>query len=203
MLNVIFERLRYTIRTEWMEGHNVSKILEIYEDVNLTPPAELTTEQEASKLQVALWNKRVKRHVNQEESLECSKKRLFSTVWKLLSQAMKNKIAGKSGFAKKDSSGDVVWLVKMIRELVTDFNCHCPQVVSEAEALDKITSFRQAKRMENADYLKSLLTLVKVYKQYCGPYRLHSEASKRIGESLASRVDEQGNALGDDTKSIL
>lgn len=203
MLDVIFERLRYTIRAEWTEGHDVSKILETYEDVTLTPPAELTAEQESSKLQVALWNERVKRHVNQEEGLERSKKRLYSTVWKLLSQTMKNKLAGKTGFAEKDDRGDVVWLVKTIRELVTDFNCHCPQVVSEAEALDKITSFRQSEKMENADYLKSLLTLVKVYEQYCGPYGLHSEASRRIEESLIGRVDEQGHALNDDAKSIL
>jgi Zinc knuckle. len=56
--------------------------------------------------------------------------------------------------------------------------------------------------MDNADYVKNLMALIKVYEQYCGPYGVHLVEVKRIEDKLATAVDEAGDALSDRVKAV-
>jgi len=200
MLDVIFERLKYTIQAEWTEGQGVSKILDTFEDVTIAPPERLTTDQKKDDLYVAIWREKVKQHVIKLDALESAKNKLYSTVWKLLSKVMQSKVAGQAGFSVKSEACDVVWLVQNVRALVTDFDSAMPEILSVSEALEKIINFRQSEKLENAEYVKSLLALVKVYEQYCGPYGVHLKEEKRIDDHLATAVDEDGDPLDIATK---
>jgi hypothetical protein len=59
MLDIILERLKYSIRSEWTEGQEVSKILDTYEDVTVTPPERLTNEQKADDLFLEIWKESI------------------------------------------------------------------------------------------------------------------------------------------------
>lgn len=50
MLDVIFERLKHTVRAEWTEGQTVSKILDTFKDVSIEEPPMLTAEQREDEL---------------------------------------------------------------------------------------------------------------------------------------------------------
>lgn len=202
MLEVIFERLKYTIRAEWSEGQSVSKILDTFEDVTVEPPERLTAAQKEDDLLVAIWKEKVKQHVVKLDALERAKEKLFSTVWKLLSKVLRNKVSGQAGFSDRNAASDVVWLVRTVRALVTDFDSAMPEILSVSEALEKILCYRQSEKMENSDYVRNLLALVKVYEQYCGPYGVHSREEKRIDEYLNSVRDENGAALDNEAKCI-
>lgn len=202
MLDVIFERLKYTVRAEWTEGQTVSKILDTFEDVTIEEPALLTAEQRADELVVTKWKEKVKRHVGREENLEAGKIKLYSTVWKLLSDGMKNKLAGVEGFELKNETSDVIWLVKNVRALVTSFDSNKPEIQSVRRTLERILTFRQTERMDNADYVRSLMSLIKVYEQYCGPYGVHLVEVNRIDEDLATAVDEAGDPLTARVKAV-
>jgi sulfur relay (sulfurtransferase) DsrF/TusC family protein len=65
-----------------------------------------------------------------------------------------------------------------VRALVTDFDTTMPEVLSVSEALTKILNNQQPERMDNSDYVKTLLALIKVYEQYCEPYGVHHMEEK-------------------------
>eukprot|EP00557_Chaetoceros_sp_GSL56_P009876 CAMPEP_0176482364 /NCGR_PEP_ID=MMETSP0200_2-20121128/3334_1 /TAXON_ID=947934 /ORGANISM="Chaetoceros sp., Strain GSL56" /LENGTH=389 /DNA_ID=CAMNT_0017878671 /DNA_START=187 /DNA_END=1356 /DNA_ORIENTATION=+ len=201
MLDVIFERLKYTIQAEWATGKEVAKILDTGEDVTVAPPARLTTDQKKDDLHFAIWREKVKQHVLKLDALEDAKSKLFSTVWKLLSKIMQSKVAGQSGFSEKSETSDVVWLVKTVRSLVTDFDSAMPEILSVSEALERIITYRQPEKMDNAEYVRVLLSLIKVYGQYCGAYGVHLKAEKCINDDIAALVDEDGDPLTDDVRS--
>lgn len=200
MLDVIFERLKYTIQAEWTTGKEVAKILDTGEDVTVAPQARLTAEQKKDDLHFAIWREKVKQHVLKLDALEDAKSKLFSTVWKLLSKIMQSKVAGQSGFSEKSEASDVVWLVKTVRALVTNFDSAMPEILSVSEALERIITYRQHEKMDNAEYVRVLLSLIKVYEQYCGAYGVHLKAEKSIDDDLAVLVDEDGDPIPDDEK---
>jgi hypothetical protein len=200
MLDVIFECLKYSIKAEWTEGHTVTKILDTYEDVTISPPDRLMDVQKADDLYMAIWKERIKQHVIKLEALDRVKEKLYSTVWKLLSKVLKNKISGQTGFKEKNEASDVVWLVETVRMMVTDFNTMTPEFLSVTEALAKILNYQQTDKMENSEYVKNLLALIKVYEQYCGPYGLHHMEDKHIDRKIASEVDAFGVPLSEDAK---
>jgi AAA ATPase containing von Willebrand factor type A (vWA) domain len=202
MLDVIFERLKYTVRAEWTEGQTVSKILDSFEDVEIEEPALLSAAEREDELLVTKWKEKVKRHVGREENLEAGKVKLYSTIWKLLSDGMKNKLAGSDGFEAKNEASDVVWLVNKVRALVTDFDSNKPEIQSVRRALERILTYRQGERVDNADYVKNLMALIKVYEQYCGPYGVHLVEIKRIEDKLETAVDEAGDPLSDRVKAV-
>lgn len=202
MLDVIFERLKYTIKAEWTEGQGVSKILDTYEDVTIDPPQKLTDVQKQDEVLVAIWKEKIKQHVVKSDALDSAKEKLYSTVWKLLSETLKNKVSGQKGFSEKNAVSDVVWLVKIVRALVTDFDTTMPEILAVSEALEKILNYRQGEKMENSEYVKNLMALVKVYEQYCGPYGVHQCEEKRIDERIAAELDEDGNPLDEEAKRM-
>lgn len=57
----------------------------------------------------------MKQHIIKEEGLVEAKKKLYTMVWKLMSQALKNKIAGRAGFAEHDRRGDAIKLTTGVR----------------------------------------------------------------------------------------
>jgi len=193
MLDVIFEKLRYTIDSEWTEGQAVAVILETSEDVRLDTPERLTDVERQDDLLVEMWKENVKQHVSELRALLRAKKKLYSTVWKLLSKIMKNKVSGQEGFVEKDAASDVVWLVTTVRSLVTDFDNAAPKVLSTLETMSKILTYQQTERMENADYVKSLLALVKVYEQYCGAFGVSIKQAKEINGRVEAATDEKGS----------
>eukprot|EP00557_Chaetoceros_sp_GSL56_P003666 CAMPEP_0176493026 /NCGR_PEP_ID=MMETSP0200_2-20121128/9337_1 /TAXON_ID=947934 /ORGANISM="Chaetoceros sp., Strain GSL56" /LENGTH=381 /DNA_ID=CAMNT_0017890677 /DNA_START=1878 /DNA_END=3023 /DNA_ORIENTATION=- len=201
MLDVVFERLRFTIRSEWMTGQEVAEILETFEDVELAPPDRLTDEEKDDELLVEMWKEDVKQHVSEKRALIKAKRKLYSTVWKMMSKVLQGKASGQSEFTERSAKHDVVWLVNTIRALVTDFDNTAPEFLSVSEALEKIVTFRQHENMDNADYVKDLMALIKVYEQYCGPYGVHVIEFKRIISQVAEAVDEQGNPFDDDVQS--
>mmetsp|Transcript_14501 Transcript_14501/g.27283 ORF Transcript_14501/g.27283 Transcript_14501/m.27283 type:complete len:394 (+) Transcript_14501:52-1233(+) len=201
MLDVIFERLRYTIRSEWATGQEVAEILESFEDVELTPPDRLTDDEKDDDLLVEMWKEDVKQHVSEKRALTKAKRKLYSTVWKMMSKVLQGKVSGQNDFTENNTRQDVVWLVNTIRALVTEFDNTAPEFLSVSEALEKIVTFRQHENMDNADYVKDLMALIKVYEQYCGPYGVHIIEFKRIITQVAEAVDEQGNPFGEEVQS--
>ena len=97
MLDVIFECLKYTIKAEWAEGHTIAKILDTYEEVTIQLPYRLTDVQRADKLYVAIWKEKIKQHAIKLEVLDREKEKMYSTVWKLLSKVLRNKVSGQMG----------------------------------------------------------------------------------------------------------
>jgi hypothetical protein len=180
MLDVIFERLKYTIRAEWTEGQTVSKILDTFEDVEIEEPTMLTNAERTDELLVTKWKEKVKHHVGREENLEAGKVKLYSTIWKLLSDRMRNKLSSTDGYETKNEESDVVWLVNKVRALVTNFDSNKPEIQSVRRTLERILTYRQGERVDNADYVKNLMALIKVYEQYCGPYGIHLVEIRRI-----------------------
>lgn len=203
MLDIIFERLTVTIRSEWTEGQEVARILETFEDVVLDQPNRLTDEEKEDELMVEMWKEEIKQHVSEKRALGRAKQKLYSKIWSITSKVLRNKISGQDGFFEKNTAKDVVWLVKIIRVLVTDFDNSMPEILSVSDALEKIVSYRQTENMENADYVKNLMALIKVYEQYCGPYGVHYMEIKRIEEHVSTAVDGNGNLFDDEMKSIL
>jgi len=202
MLDVIFERLRFTIRSEWTEGQEVAKILETFEDVTLTPPRRLTDDEKDDDLMVEIWKEDVKQHVSERRALSRAKEKLYSTIWKMMTKVLQNKVTGQEGFIERSEKSDVVWLIITIRELVTEFDSATPEILSVGDALEKIVSYRQTETMDNADYVKNLLALIKVYEQYCGPYGFHIMELKRINEQIAEAVDRDGNPYNDEVQEV-
>lgn len=64
-------------------------------------------------------------------------------------------------------------------------------------------SYRQHEKSDNVDYLNNLLTLIKVYEQYCGLNGVNNLLTKKINVEVAAAFHEQGNALGDNDKQAL
>jgi Zinc knuckle. len=203
MLDVIFEGLAHTIRAEWTEGQLVADVLETLEDVVVPIPADLTDEEKSNDTRVAIWKEKVKRHVAKEEAVEAAKRKLYSTLWKLLSDTMKSKVSGTKGFSQRSKSLDIMWLLQTIRELVTSFDSAMPETLSISKALESILTYQQTPRMENAVYVKNLLALIKVYEQYCGPYGVHHTATTAIDEEVAVAVNDQGGPLTAEEKKQL
>jgi hypothetical protein len=100
MLDITFERLAHTIRAEWTEGQLVADALETLEGVTIPIPADLTEEEKTKDTRVAIWKEKVKHHVAKEEAVESAKRKLYSTLWKLLSDTMKSKVSGTKGFSQ-------------------------------------------------------------------------------------------------------
>lgn len=203
MLDVIFEKLRYTIESEWTEGQVVAEILESYEDVNVESPRRLTAAEKNDDLLVEIWKEEVKQHVTEVKALIRAKKKLFATVWKLLTKAMRNKVSAQEDFEEKNTAGDAVWLVNVIRAIVTDFDSTVPEILSTLDSLTKILTFQQSEKMENAVYVKGLMALIKVHEQHCGPFGVSTKDMKRLYDQCDTAVDEQGQPLDADAKSRL
>lgn len=203
MLDLVFEELRYKIESEWPEGQIVAKILETFEDVKIESPGKLTEAEKEDELRVAIWTEDVKLHVAELRAVARAKKKLYAAIWNMLSKVMKNKIAGQDGYSIRSESGDVVWLVKVIRDLITNFDDAMPKVLSTCDALERIMTFRQNEKLENADYVKNLLALIKVFEQYCGPYGVYPKQLTEIERQAQSAVDENGDPLPAVLKSEL
>jgi hypothetical protein len=86
MLDVIFEKLKYSIESEWwMEGQVVAEVLDSYEDVTVEAPRHLTADKKNNELLVEIWKEEVKQHVAEVRALTTrAKKKLYATEWKLL-----------------------------------------------------------------------------------------------------------------------
>mmetsp|Transcript_13916 Transcript_13916/g.26206 ORF Transcript_13916/g.26206 Transcript_13916/m.26206 type:complete len:361 (-) Transcript_13916:260-1342(-) len=201
MLDVIFERLRHTIRSEWMTGQEVASILETFEEVELTPPTRLTDEEKEDDLLMEMWKEDVKQHVSERRAMDKAKQKLYSTVWTMMSKVLQNKVMGQNGFIESGQKKDVVWLLQTERALVTEFDSTTPEFLSVADAFEKIITYRQLESMDNADYVKNLMTLIKVYEQYCGPYGVHYMEIKKINDEVRAAVDDMGNPFSDDVKA--
>jgi hypothetical protein len=171
MLDGVFEKLRFTIESEWTEGQAVATIFENYNNVKPDPPRRLTTEEKEDDVLIEMWKEDVKQHIYETRALSRAKRRLYATAWKLLSKAMRNKVAGRDKFEEKNTASHVVWLLKVVREIVSSFDHTVPKPLSKLESLakTKILNFEQGEKMENADYVKGLIALIKVHEQYDGP----------------------------------
>lgn len=203
MLDVIFEKLRYTIESEWTEGQLVATILETYEDVKVDPPRRLSEDDKKDDLLVEMWKEDVKQHISEMRALTRSKRRLYATVWKLLSKNMRNKVAARDAFEEKNAQADVVWLVNVIREIVSSFDRTIPQALSKLECMAKILNFQQTEKMENADYVKGLIALVKVHEQYDGPFGVSTKHMREMDDRVDNLTDDQGNPLGNVEKAKI
>jgi len=96
MLDLILERLKYTIRSEWAEDQVVSKILETFKDVTIPRPHRLSDDEKEDDLMVEIWKESVKQHVSEVQALSRAKVKLYSTVWNLLSnKLLRNKVSGQ------------------------------------------------------------------------------------------------------------
>jgi hypothetical protein len=87
--------------------------------VKLDPPRRLTPEEKEDDLLVEMWKEDVKQHISETRALSRAKRRLYATVWKLLSNTMRNKVSGRDEFEEKNTASDVLWLVKVVREIVS------------------------------------------------------------------------------------
>jgi hypothetical protein len=201
MLDVVFEKLRYMIESEWTEGQAVATILETYEDVKMDPPRRLTPEEKEDDLLVEMWKEDVKQHISETRALTRAKRRLYATVWKLLSKTMRNKVTGRDEFEEKNTSSDVLWLLRVVREIVSSFDHTVPKPLSKLESLAKILNFHQGEKLENADYVKGLIALIKVHEQYDGPFGFSTKDMTEMTERIGRLTDEDGNPLTEVEKS--
>jgi hypothetical protein len=163
MMDIVFEKLRYKIDSEWTEGVQVSKILEDFEDVQLESPGRLSAEEMQDPLLAEMWKEDVKLHMGEHRALVRAKQKLFATIWQILSQNMKSRISGQPNYEEKSKSKDPLWLAKKVREQVTNFDSSMPRVLSTRDAMEHILTYRQGEKMDNAEYAKNLVALIKVF----------------------------------------
>ena len=121
--------------------------------------------------------------------------KLYSTVWNLLSKLLHNKVTGQPLFEEKNEKCNIVWLLNTVRALGTEFDGAMLEILSIGDALERILTYRQSESMENADYVKNLTVLIKVYEQYCGAYGVHMTELAKINNQICEAVDEGGNPL--------
>jgi hypothetical protein len=151
---------------------------------------------------VEIWKESVKQHVVKVRALARAKVKLYSTVWGLLSKLLHIKITGQPSFEEKSERCDVVWLLNTVRALVTDFDSTMPEVLSKGEALERILTYQQTENMENADYVKNLTVLIKVYEQYCGAYGVHMSEINKIDSQIQEAVDDAGNPFSTNVQAM-
>lgn len=199
-LEVALEKLRNEIETNWTEGQEVKRILEDFEDVTLKEPRRLTDEEKQDEVALAIWTETVKYHVAELRRLTQAKKRLYSSVWRLLSDALKDEIRRQDGYAARSAARDVAWLVQTLRDLITVFDSRMPNVLFTNNALERVLNFRQGKNMENGDYVNCLLVLVQDYEQYCGTFGIHLKMLEEIEKKVDEARDKNGDPLSDEEK---
>ena len=199
---MILGHLKYSIRSEWAEGQIFSKILETYEDVTVPRLDHLSNDDKKDELLVEIWKESVKQHVVEVRALTRAKVKLYSTVRNLLLKVLQNKVTSQPSYEGKSKTCDVVWLLNTVRALVTDFDSAIPEILSIGEALEKILTYRQTETMENADYVKNLTVLIRVYEQYCGAYGVHMGELKRIDTQIQDAVNEAGNPFSANVQAM-
>lgn len=203
MMDIVFEKLRYRIDSEWTEGTEVSKILENFEDVQLVTPNRLTDEEMRDPLLVEMWKEDVKLHMAERRALARAKQKLFATVWQILSQNLRSRISGQAEYEEKSQAKDPLWLVIMVREQVTNFDSSMPRVLSTRDSMERILTYRQGEKMDNAEYVKNLVALIKVFEQYSGTYGLYPKDLMEIDRQVEAATNENGGALAAPEKTKL
>jgi len=113
-----------------------------------------------------VWERHIYKYVEREDELEDNRKALYSTVWMILSKVMKMKVTALENFAKKSKDQDPLWLLLSIRTITYKFDETKPLVLALDDALKAIIKYKQHENMDNSEFLKTFLSLIKVYEQY-------------------------------------
>ena len=65
---------------------------------------------------------------------------------------------------------DPLWLLLAIQTITYKFDETKPLVLALDDALEDIVRYKQQENMDNSEFLKTFLSLIKVYKQYGGTF---------------------------------
>jgi hypothetical protein len=91
----------------------------------------------------------------------------------------------------------------MVREQVTNFDSSMPRVLSTRDSMERILTYRQGEKMDNAEYVKNLVALIKVFEQYSGTYGLYPKDLVEIDRQVEAATNENGGALTAPEKTKL
>ena len=149
------EKIHSHMVVQWGFGSNIGYVIKKLENPAMKEPAELTEDQEKSKVKVRLWNSKVDWYAAGEAALEENKVALFSLMTNVISKIMKRRLRGNEVYRAAEDKGDVLWLFNALDEIVVRFEeVVKPKTLSIDDQMERIMKMKQVGSTTNEDFIK-------------------------------------------------
>ena len=196
------DKIKNHVSIKWEGGWEMKELITNMKEASFEEPKDLTDEEEKSKLKTAMWNMEVQNYVSQINLFKRNKGALFALIMNNVSKITKGKLKSNTCFSKKDTEGDLIWLLEALDDIVVKFKTVKPRFLSLDDQLERIMTMRQSERMNNHDFLNLMKKEVDIYEKHGGRFLwADKEVETRLKEFVKLKADNKQKVIASEKES--
>ena len=157
------------VSINWDFGKDISHVLKHNEKPTIEEPEDLTSAEESVKWKVRLWNQKVDRYGMQMATMDDNSTALYSLIIDNSSKLMNEKIKSKQGYAAANTANNAIWLLKIIEDIIVNFEETKPKLLALDDQMELIMKFTQGS-LSNEDFIKTFVRELKIYEKHGGDF---------------------------------
>ena len=184
------EKIQNHVVVQWAFGTDIGHVVKNQKNPEITEPADLTDEEEKSKLKVRLWNVKVDRYAARTMALEENKAALYALMTDAISKIMKSRLRGKVGYQSAEEKSNLKWLLNAMDEIMVRFEEVKPKILSLDDQMERIMKLKQGGETSNEDFLKTVTKEVKVYEKHGGNFLWGPTQEEQLAERVAIKKEK-------------
>ena len=178
------DKIKNHVSINWEGGWEMKELITSMKEPSFKEPKDLTDDEEKSKLKTAMWNMEVHNYVTQINLFKRNKGALFAFIMNNVSKITKGKLKSNVCFSKKETEGDLIWLLEALDDIVVKFEKVKPRVLSLDDQLERVMTMRQSERMNNDDFINLMKKEVDIYEKHGGRFLWADKEDKEVETRL-------------------
>ena len=189
------EKLETYIMKEFKGGEYVVDVLkepgkDIIEAYKKTSkPADLTTEEKKSDVEVEIKKEEIKEYVKQVHTIKSNLKKIYSLIFGNCTEGVQTMIKTDSDYETKSKAFDCTWILKKVKTITSGLDTKVNLRVSMHTALLNFMLLRQFSDESNDAYLIRFKSMVETLKIAGGEHVLVSPTL--MGKTIDAATDEE------------
>ena len=196
------DKIKNHVSINWEGGWEMKELITSMKEPSFEEPKDLTDDEEKSKLKTAMWNMEVHNYVTQINLFKRNKGALFAFIMNNVSKITKGKLKSNVCFSKKETEGDLIWLLEALDDIVVKFKTVKPRFLSLDDQLERIMTMRQSERMNNHDFLNLMKKEVDIYEKHGGRFLwADKEVETRLKEFVKLKADNKQKVIASEKES--
>ena len=152
------EGLRNYVLKTYKKGEDIIPLVDRLEDptsdfATRHEPADLTTEEMASPTKVKMWEIKVKRYMDREETLHENLNKLYAVVIGQCTNALRSTLKGDTEYVEKSNKFDTLWLLEKLKKVTAGVDAKANPVSVIHEQILSFLNLRQGQNELEDEYL--------------------------------------------------
>ena len=178
------EKIENHVAIKWPQGSDIAYFVKNGEDPDMDPPKDLTEDEQKQMLKMRKWEIQAAIFFQRESILCENKKALYTVIYSNLTSTTKSRVEQNKSFPEKHRASDLLWIMSVIDDIMTDFDVAKPYMVSVHQQLRRVMTITQQRDETNDGFVRRLVKEIKLYEKRGGALMYGHEHREKADMSL-------------------